>query len=136
MDGQTPFEGPKGTKAKRPYRPWSLETKLEYVKIVLSGEMSLIELARLNGVSDGLLGSWVKKFREGGEEALRTKRRLGNPLVKYQFKKELTPMEKLEYENLQLRIENMRLKKGYTNEEAMAAKQKRLSKRNTKSSKP
>jgi len=136
MDGRTPIGRPKGVKAKRPYRMWSLETKLEYVKIVLSGEMSLTELARMNDVSDGLLGSWVKKYREGGEAAFQTKRSPGNPFVKYQFKKELTPLEKLEYENLQLRIENMRLKKGYTNEEAMAAKQKRLSKRNTKSSKP
>ena len=37
----------------------------------------------------------------------------GNPLCKYSNKKNLTDMEKLEYENMKLRIENERLKKGY-----------------------
>ena len=33
--------------------------------------------------------------------------------MKYSRKKELTELEKLEYENMKLRIENERLKKGY-----------------------
>lgn len=35
----------------------------------------------------------------------------GNPLCKYSNKKNLTDMEKLQYENMKLRIENERLKK-------------------------
>ena len=41
------------------------------------------------------------------------KRKPGNPLIKYSRRKELSDMEKLEYENMKLRIENERLKKGY-----------------------
>ena len=37
----------------------------------------------------------------------------GNPLMKYSKRKNLNDMEKLEYENMKLRIENERLKKGY-----------------------
>ena len=38
-----------------------------------------------------------KRPMEGGEEALVNKRKPGNPLAKYHRKKELTPMEQLEY---------------------------------------
>ena len=44
---------------------------------------------------------------------LENKTKLGNPLAKYIHKKNLTDMEKLEYENMKLRIENERLKKDY-----------------------
>ena len=44
------------------------------------------------------------------------KHKTGNPLVKYSRKKESTPTEQLEYENMMLQIENERLKKGYTEE--------------------
>ena len=50
-------------------------------------------------------------------------------------KKELTPLVALQYENMKLRIENERLKKGYTTEEVKAYQAKRKSKQNTKSSK-
>lgn len=123
---------PKGSKAKRPNRYWSKETKYEYVKILLSGEMSTRELGKENGLNSGQLATWVKKYQEGGIEALENKRKPGNPLSKYSKRKELTPMEELEYENMKLRIENLRLKKGYTTEEVMAIKRKRRSGKNSK----
>lgn len=46
-------------------------------------------------------------------------------------KKELTDIEKLQYENMKLRIENERLKKGYTEEDVLLALEK-LSEKNTK----
>ena len=56
------------------------------------------------------------------------KRKPGNPLAKYSRKKELTEIEQLEYENMILRIENERLKKGYTQEDVILAKEKLLEK--------
>ena len=50
---------------------------------------------------------------ENGEKGLENKIKPGNPLSKYMHKKELTNIEKLEYENMKLKIENERLKKGY-----------------------
>lgn len=113
-------------------RYWSKEAKFEYVKILLSGEMSTRELGRENGIHSGQLTTWVKKYQEGGIEALENKRKPGNPLTKYQGRKTLTPMEELEYENMKLRIENLRLKKGYTTEEVMTLKKKRQSRKNSK----
>lgn len=60
-----------------------------------------------------MLRHWVKKYVEQGEESLENKRKPGNPLTKYSRRKELSDLEKLEYENMRLRIENERLKKGY-----------------------
>jgi transposase len=102
------------------------------VKLVLSGEISATELGKQNNVSDGMICTWVKKYQEGGIEALENKRKPGNPLTKYSKRKELTPIEQLQYENMKLRIEVERLKKGYTTEEVEALKQRRQSKMNTK----
>jgi transposase-like protein len=113
-------------------RYWSKEAKYEYVKILLSGEMSTRELGRENGIESGQLSTWVKRYQEGGMEALENKRKPGNPFAKYQNKKELTELEQLQYENMKLKIENLRLKKGYTTEEVMALKRKRQSRKNTK----
>ncbi len=119
---------PKGGKN----RYWSKEAKYEYVKILLSGEMSSRELGNVNNISPSMLRKWVRTYLKEGIGGLENKRKPGNPLVKYQFKKNLTPIEKLEYENMKLKIEVERLKKGYTTEEVMAIKQKRQLKKNTK----
>ena len=60
-----------------------------------------------------MLKNWIKKYLLNGEDSLENKRKPGNPLIKYSRRKELTPLEQLEYENMKLRIENERLKKGY-----------------------
>ena len=44
---------------------------------------------------------------------LENKKKPDNSLCKYSNKKTLTDIEKLQYENMKLRIENERLKKGY-----------------------
>jgi transposase-like protein len=127
---------PKGIKSENTNRYWSKEDKYEYVKLIISGEVSASELARSNGMkSSGMLATWVKRYREGGVEALANKRKPGNPMSRFQARKELTPMEQLEYENMKLRIENERLKKGYTAEEVSALKERNRSKRSIKSSK-
>ena len=123
---------PKGVKNKSEFRYWSKEAKYEYVKLVISGEYSAAELGRKNNVSDGMISTWVRKYNEGGIDALENKRKPGNPLSKFINKKNLTELEQLQYENMKLRIENERLKKGYTTEEVMELKLRRKSKTNTK----
>ena len=44
---------------------------------------------------------------------MENKKKPGNPLSKFSSRKNLSDMEKLQYENMKLRIENERLKKGY-----------------------
>jgi len=116
-------------------RYWSKEEKLRIVKRWLDGEADQREISRQEGISYGMYRQWIKRFEAEGMPGLENKRKPGNPLVRYQRKKELTELERLEYENMKLRIENLRLKKGYTEEEVKAIRQKRSSGKNTKSSK-
>lgn len=106
---------PKGVLNKAPSRYWSKEAKYEYVQLILTGQYSTEELGKINNVSSGMISTWVKRFKEGGIEALENKRKSGNPLSKYMNKKELTPLEALQYENMKLRIEN-ELKKEFQNQ--------------------
>ena len=92
---------------------WSKEEKLKIVKRVLNGLESTWDVSRDLNISNGMLNNWIKKFREYGEEGLINKKKPGNPLSKYQTRKTLSKQEELEYENMKLRIELERLKKGY-----------------------
>lgn len=121
---------PKGIKGKYTIR--TAQEKYELIKPLLNGEKSSEQIDRELGVSSGLLIKWVHLYQEGGIEALENKRKPGNPLAKYQARKELSYTEQLEYENIKLRIENERLKKGYTSKEADLAKQKKSNKKNSK----
>ena len=107
---------------------WSTQEKYEIIKPIIEGKKSRHDVTRETGLSNGMICNWIKKQRENGIKGLENKRKPGNQLVKYQARKELTEIEKLEYEILKLRIENERLKKGYTKKEANQAKQKTFKK--------
>lgn len=92
-------------------REWSKDQKYEIIKYVIDGEKSINDLGREFGISNGMICNWLKRYNEKGIEGLENKRKPGNPLAKYSHRKELTPIEQLEYENMLLRIENERLKK-------------------------
>lgn len=98
---------------KEPNRYWSKEEKLRIINCVLINGLSSKQVAKNEDISSGMLRNWIKKYLQYGEEILENKRKPGNPLVKYSRRKELSDLEKLEYENMKLRIENERLKKGY-----------------------
>lgn len=112
---------PKGGKNKE----WSKEDKYLIIQKYLEREINRTEFTRNEGVSRSQLHYWLKAYKEKGIEGLENKRKPGNPLVRFQSKKNLTELEKLQYENMKLRIENERLKKGYTNEEAMSIRRKK-----------
>ena len=95
----------------------SKEEKLALVKRNLKGE-SIVSLERETGISKSQIYIWTKRYLDAGEDALENKRKPGNPLARYSRKKELTPIEKLEYENallkrelLQKNMEILKLKK-------------------------
>ena len=100
---------PKGGKNKY----WSKKEKLSIVKRITEEGLSSKQLEKELNVDGGMIRRWVRKYLHEGEKSLENKKKTGNPLAKYSSKKILTPMEKLEYENMKLRIENERLKKGY-----------------------
>ena len=87
--------------------------KYKIIKPILENIKSQTQVSKETGINIGLIFQWVKKYNEYGLEGLKNKTKPGNPLSKYQNKKNLTKEEKLEYENMKLRIENEMLKKGF-----------------------
>lgn len=88
---------------------YSFEIKKEVVQRHLAGETKM-DLAREFGLSsDQLVKDWSRKWRKGGDEALKPKPK-GRPKGS-SAPKRLTEEEKLRRENERLRAENAYLKK-------------------------
>lgn len=81
----------------RKYTIRSKEEKLAIVKRNLAGE-SACSLAREIGSSDYQVRSWVKLYQAEGEAGLEPKKKPGNPLSRYEHRKELTYEEQLQYQ--------------------------------------
>ena len=81
----------------RKYTIRSKEEKLSVVKRNLAGE-SARSLARELGCSDYQIRNWVKVYQSEGEAGLEQKKRPGNPLSRYERRKELTYEETLQYQ--------------------------------------
>lgn len=111
---------------------WSKEEKYEVILPIINLEISMTQRAKELQISKSMVIKWFNQYLEGGIDSLENKRKPGNPMAKYSRRKELTYTEQLEYENMKLRIENERLKKGYTSKEADLIKQKKSNKRNLK----
>ena len=73
------------------------EEKLKIVKRYLAGE-SPVKLHEETGISDGNIRKWKRQYLAGGGEALENKKKPGNPLSKYERRKELSREEQLEYQ--------------------------------------
>jgi transposase-like protein len=89
------------------------EEKFKIIEPILNCSKSQNQISKENNINIGLINAWVKKYNEKGLNGLENNKKPGNPLSKYMNKKNLTEIEKLEYENMKLRIENELLKKGY-----------------------
>ncbi len=118
--------------SRKKYRYWSKEEKHRIIKRLFDEELGVRELCRVERISPALIYKWKASYLEHGIEGLENSVKPRNPLVKLQNKKNLTELEQLQYENMKLKIENSRLKKGYTNEEVIAIRQKKSSRKNIK----
>ena len=98
---------PRGSKNRK----YSYEFKLKVIKEYLEDHLSLLELEEKYGVVHSVIIKWTRLYNEG---LLKTGRmRTGNPYSALHTSKSLSKEERLELENLKLKIENERLKKGY-----------------------
>lgn len=104
---------------------WSAEEKFKIIEPIIHNLKSGNQVTKETGISNGMINKWVNLYLEKGLKGLENQRKPGNTLAKFSRRKELTKLEKLQYENLLLRIENERLKKGYTSKEADLAKRKK-----------
>ena len=81
----------------RKYIMRSKEEKLAIVKRNLAGE-SALSLSKEIGSSDKQVRDWVKIYLTEGEAGLEPKKKPGNPLARYERRKELTYAEQLQYQ--------------------------------------
>lgn len=81
----------------RKYTMRNKEEKLSIVKRNLSGEAAKA-LAREIGCNDRQVRNWVKIYLAEGESGLEPKKKPGNPLSRYERRKELTYAEQLQYQ--------------------------------------
>lgn len=99
--------GKKGT----PHRKYSKDEKMKYVRLHLDEHMSLRQIEKEYGIGNALVGAWVKKYLEEGEEALEPHN--GNPYAALHRSKSLTEVERLRLLVAKQEVEIARLKKGY-----------------------
>lgn len=101
---------PKGGKNRR----WTNEERLKYVLLCEEGHISAEALARETGIPRGTLDGWVRRYRNGGVDALNpVKLRTGNRFAALNTSKSLSEEDRLRLLVEKLQIENERLKKGY-----------------------
>ncbi|MBQ2686071.1 MAG: transposase, partial [Erysipelotrichaceae bacterium] len=98
---------PKGVKN----RQYSIEFKQRAMNDYFDNYKSKREILSKYSISSGTFDVWKKNYLDGVLEAGR--KRTGNRFSALHSSKKLTREERLELENLKLRIENERLKKGY-----------------------
>ena len=81
---------------ERKYNIHSKEEKLKIVQRHLNGEAGRA-LERETGICHEQIRQWTSKYLEEGEEGLEAKKKPGNPLSKYERRKDLTHEEELLY---------------------------------------
>ncbi len=94
-------------------RMYSFEEKLRVCKRYYEEHWSKQDLSISEKIPLGNLGRWIVQYRDQGEEGLKPKRR-GNPSLGLRKEKDMSELELLKLENLKLKVEVERLKKGYT----------------------
>ena len=102
---------PKGGKNRK----YTVEEKVSIVNMNLQDHMSIIQIEKETGISDSLISAWIHKYLDNGLQGLENKKnkKSGNVYAALHTSKSLTKEERLELENMKLKIENERLKKGY-----------------------
>ena len=99
--------GKKGT----PHRRFSKEEKMKYVRLHLDEHIPLRQIEREYGIRNSLVGEWVKRYLQDGDEALEP--RNGNPYAALHRSKNLSEVERLRLLVAKQEVEIARLKKGY-----------------------
>lgn len=99
-------------------RRYTAKEKIEMVKRYLNDGVPCKQIAREENMTTSNIRRWVKNYQEHGESYFYEEQRghgsgPGNRFAALHLSKKITKEERLELENIQLRIENERLKKGY-----------------------
>lgn len=99
----------KGGKNKK----YSMEDKLEIIERNLEQHESHRDLGKIYGTSDKNISRWINQYLKDGVEGLKPKK-TGSPYSALHTSKSLSELERLRLENMKLKVELARAKKGYT----------------------
>jgi transposase-like protein len=94
-------------------RKYTYEEKLRICRLYFDEHISVGDLSISEEIPQGNLGRWIIQYRDQGEEGLRPKKQ-GKPSLGLRKVKGMSELELLKFENLKLKVEVERLKKGYT----------------------
>ena len=105
--------GPDGLKHKSKNKVWTPEERLELVSQVIAGN-SMLSVALENGINEGLLCQWVRKYKIHGYNGLvelKQGRSAKEPVMKKMNMNQPRKLKETEYEELiRLRAENEYIK--------------------------
>ncbi len=104
---------PKGRPKGGQNKQYSYEEKLRIVKKNTEDHLSSRDISQETGVHDSIIRRWIRSYLSNGAEGLKAKGGRGNRFSALHTSKTLSKEDRLELENLKLKIENERLKKGY-----------------------
>lgn len=102
-----PSGRPKGVKNKK----YTYQFKIKVMKDYFDKHLPETQIKEKYSISNGTFNLWKRNYLNGILET--GKKRKGNIFSALSTSKKLTNEERLELENMKLRIENERLKKGY-----------------------
>ncbi len=95
-------------------RKWTNEERLKYVMMCEEEHIPVCTLAKEESIPRGTLDSWIRRYRNGGIEALNPEKlHSGNRFAALHTSKSLDETQRLLLMVEKLQIENERLKKGY-----------------------
>ena len=94
-----------------PHRKYSKEEKMKYVRLHLEDHIPVRQIEKDYGVGASLISSWVKRYLQDGEEALKPHN--GNTYAALHRSKNLSEIERLRLLVAKQEVEIARLKKGY-----------------------
>jgi len=94
-------------------KSWTKDEKLRIVNRYLTEGVGRHKIAAEEGIASGMLWHWIRKYQDGGPDALENKRKTGNVFAALHTSKTLSEVERLRLTVLKQEIEIERLKKGY-----------------------
>jgi len=92
---------------------YSVDDKLRIVKLYLDNHISTSNISKQEGIARSLIWNWIDKYLKNGESGLINKKKTGNKFAALSNSKSLSKEDCLRLENMKLKIEIERLKKGY-----------------------
>ena len=102
---------PSGRRKGGKNRKWTPEEKLKVVKLNIDDHVGYGAITTEYGGSKSQIHKCVHYYLDEGFEGLKNKKKTGNNFSALHTSKTLTHEERLELENMKLKVENERLKK-------------------------